>query len=236
MTTLGTYLLFSSLLPVIIRKWKSRTRTNLKGINAFTLSQLSFRLNDLKWVLATIAMLIALSAGAIAGGFAFKNNAVTSIDQERLYDATLYNPSTAEEEILKSLSLTEQLSYRFKMDDQFIYYAEEELVENPPLIVDWIDYKQKRPGPLPEKMETDETGYPILPDDWMTALETINPAFATTRLARMVPLESFEKTGGEEIAIVLARTDKFQNYIPEWQHSTACSFQHLHSCRPALIQ
>lgn len=217
MTTLGTYLLFRSLLPVIIRKWKSRNRANLKGINAFTLSQLSFRLNDLKWVLATIAMLIALSAGAIAGGFAFKNNAVTSIDEERLYDATLYNPGTAEEEILKSLPLAEELSYRFKMDDQFIYYAEEELLAAPPLIVDWIDYQQKRPTPLPEKLEIDEAGYPILPDDWMTALETINPAFATTRTARIVPLETFEKTGGEEISIVLARTDKFQSYIPEWQ-------------------
>lgn len=217
MTTLGTYLLFRSLLPLIIRKWKSRNRANLKGINAFTLSQLSFRLNDLKWVLATIAMLIALSAGAIAGGFAFKNNAVTSIDQERLYDATLYNSGTAEEEILNILPLVEQLSYRFKMDDRFIYYPEEELVENPPLIVDWIDYQQKRPAPLPEKLEIDEAGYPILPDEWMTALETINPAFATTRTARIVPLETFEKTGGEEISIILARTDKFQSYIPEWQ-------------------
>lgn len=216
-TTLGTYLLFVSLLPIIVRKWKNSKRVNLKGINAFTFSQLSFRLNELKWVLATIAMLIALSAGAIAGGFAFKNNAVTSIDEERLYDAALYNPGAAEEEVLATIPLEEQLSYRFKMDDEFVYYVQEELAAHPPLIVDWISYETKRPEPLSDNFETDEGGYQMLGDDWMTALETINPAFSTLGMPRVVSKESFDQVDREEISIVLARSENFSRYLGQWQ-------------------
>lgn len=217
MTTLGTYLLFRSLLPMIIRKWKNNKTANLKGINAFTLGQLSFRLNELKWILATIAMLIALSAGAIAGGFAFKNNALTSIDEERLYDATLYNPGATEEQILKTVPLVERLGYRFKMDDEFMYYVQEELNANPPLIVDWISYDRKRPDSLPQMLEVNEDGYQILPDDWMTAFQMINPAFADSRSTQIVSLETFNQINQEEIFITIARSDNFSGYIPEWQ-------------------
>lgn len=216
-TTLGTYLLFVSLLPIIIQKWKGKKALNLRGLNSFTFSQLSFRLNELKWVLATIAMLIALSAGAISGGFAFKNNAVTAINEERLYDAALYNPGAAEEEVLDAIPLEEQSSYRFKADDEFVYYVLEELNANPPLIIDWITYQTKRPDLLPEKLEVDESGYQIIGDDWMTALDTINPAFSTLGTFRIVSKESFEQMNGEEISIVLARSENFSRYLEQWQ-------------------
>lgn len=216
-TTAGTYLLFASLLPIIVRKWKNNKKMNLKGLNSFTFSQLSFRLNELKWVLATIAMLIALSAGAIAGGFAFKNNAITSIDEERLYDAALYNPGKAEEEILAAIPLEERLSYRFKMDNEFVYYVQEELAANPPLIVDWISYETKRADPLPPNIEMDEGGYQMLGDVWTTALETINPGFSTLGMPRIVSKKAFEQVDAEEIAIVLARSDHFSRYLAQWQ-------------------
>lgn len=216
-TTLGTYLLFASLLPIIVRKWKRNKKMNFKGLNSFTLSQLSFRLNELKWVLATIAMLIALSAGAIAGGFAFKNNAVLSVDEERLYDAALYNPGDAEEEVLETIPLEERLSYRFKMNEEFIYYVEDELAANPPLIVDWVSYETKRPGPFPDNLKIDEDGYQDLGDQWTMALETINPAFSTLGRHRIVSAEAFEQVEAEEITIVLARSDKFSRYIEQWQ-------------------
>lgn len=216
-TTIGTYLLFISLMPIIVRKWKRNKALNFKGLNAFTFAQLSFRLNELKWVLATIAMLIALSAGAIAGGFAFKNNALLSVDEERLYDAALYNPGEAEEEVLKMIPLEERLSYRFKMDEEFVYYVQDELEANPPWIVDWISYRTKRPDPLPENLEIDEGGYQNLGDDWTTALETINPAFSTLGMHRLVSTEAFERVDAEEITIVLAKSEGFSRYIEEWQ-------------------
>lgn len=71
-TTAGTYMLFGSLLPVIIKKLKSNKKRSEKGLNAFTFAQLNFRINSLTKVLATVAMLVALGAGAISGGMAFK--------------------------------------------------------------------------------------------------------------------------------------------------------------------
>src|SRR5690606_2506461 len=153
-------------------------------------------LTDLKWVLATIAMLIALSAGAIAGGFAFKNDAFTSIEKEWHYDAILYNPGIAEEQVLQSVTLAETLHYRFKMDDQFLYFSQSELAADPPLVTDWATYETIRPGPLPANIEMGEDGYQLIPDNWVAALDTINPAFAGTRTAQILSLEDFEKTAG----------------------------------------
>ena len=72
-TTAGTYMLFASVLPLIIKKLKSNKNYSEKGLNAFTFAQLNFRINSLTKVLATVAMLVALGAGAISGGMAFKN-------------------------------------------------------------------------------------------------------------------------------------------------------------------
>lgn len=215
-TTLGTYLLFAGLLPIIVRKWKKNKTANFKGLNSFTSGQLSFRLSSLKWVLATIAMLIALSAGAIAGGFAFKNDAFTSIDKYWQYDATLYNPGSEETAILNSIPLEEQLSFRMKMDDEFVYFAHEELNASPPLINDWITYEIVRPDPLPENLQI-EDGYQIVPDQWLTALDTINPALVGIKYARIIPLAEFERINEDEISIVLARTDDFSAHMPKWQ-------------------
>ncbi|MGI2326737.1 FtsX-like permease family protein [Planococcus sp. YIM B11945] len=215
-TTLGTYLLFVSLLPIIVKRWKKNKKLNLKGINAFTFSQLSFRLNDLKWFLATIAMLIALSAGAIAGGFAFKNDALLAVDENLLYDAVLYNPGAAEAKVLKTVPLIEQKQYHLKMDDEFIYFNQQELEAHPPLINDWIDYKIKRPGALPEILPVDESGYQILSDEWTQALETINPALAYLLPSRIVPSEAYGQIEQKEIAVVLARTEYFSKYVEQW--------------------
>lgn len=215
-TTLGTYLLFGALLPIIVRKWKKNKTANFKGLNSFTSGQLNFRLSSLKWVLATIAMLIALSAGAIAGGFAFKNDAFTSIDKYWQYDATLYNPGVAERAVLDSIPLQEQLSFRMKMDDEFIYFAHEELNATPPLIRDWMTYEIVRPGPLPANLEIGDD-YQIVPDYWLAALDTINPALVGTKYSRIVSLEEFDRINEEEISIVLARTDDFSAHMQRWQ-------------------
>ncbi|WP_033542947.1 FtsX-like permease family protein [Planococcus sp. CAU13] len=215
-TTLGTYLLFTALLPNIVRNWKRNKRANFKGLHSFTSGQLNFRLSSLKWVLATIAMLIALSAGAIAGGFAFKNNAFTSIDEYWQYDATLYNPGAAETAVLNSIPVDEQLTFRMKLDDEFMYLVQEELNASPPLIRDFVTYEVVRPDPLPEKLDIVD-GSQIISDQWFTALYAINPALEGTKSTRIVPLEEYELAEGEEISILLARTDDFSAYIGEWQ-------------------
>ncbi|MFP3513394.1 ABC transporter permease, partial [Peribacillus sp. SIMBA_075] len=73
-TTVGTYLLFISLLPVLVQALKRNQKLNDQSLNAFTLAQLRFRVNNLTKILGTVAMLIALGVGAMAGGLAFQKN------------------------------------------------------------------------------------------------------------------------------------------------------------------
>lgn len=61
---------------LLLLKVKSNKKRSEKGLNAFTFAQLNFRINSLTKVLATVAMLVALGAGAISGGMAFKNNVI----------------------------------------------------------------------------------------------------------------------------------------------------------------
>src|SRR5699024_6195935 len=58
-TTAGTYLFFEAFFPLFVKKLKANKTRNEKGLNAFTFSQLNFRINSLTKLLATVAMLIA---------------------------------------------------------------------------------------------------------------------------------------------------------------------------------
>ncbi|KKI90034.1 hypothetical protein WQ54_23210 [Bacillus sp. SA1-12] len=218
MTTLGTYLLFDSIVPLVVQRLKENKHKRLKGINSFTYSQLSFRINELKRVLATIAMFIALSAGAISGGFAFKNNVLPTVDKEVIYDMTLYNPDALESTVIHSIPFTEKHHYRFKFDEEFNYYLYEDLVKNPPLIEDFITYQIRRAGnlPLPEKLPI-ENSFQILPEDWYMALETINPAMFSMRSNKIVSIEDYKNIPQKEVIVVLGKTENFQDYLAQWK-------------------
>ncbi|MDU9433923.1 ABC transporter permease, partial [Escherichia coli] len=118
--TSGTYMLFGTFLPLIIKKLKSNKKRTEKGLNAFTFAQLNFRINSLTKVLATVAMLVALGAGAISGGMAFKNNVMLTVDGFAIYDVGIHNPTAEEKKILDGITFKEKNEYRYKTDDKFV--------------------------------------------------------------------------------------------------------------------
>ncbi|WP_157349858.1 FtsX-like permease family protein, partial [Bacillus sp. EE-W1] len=124
--TSGTYMLFGTFLPLIIKKMKSNKKRTEKGLNAFTFAQLNFRINSLTKVLATVTMLVALGAGAISGGMAFKNNVMMNVDTLAIYDVTIHNPTTEEKKILNGITFKEKNEYRYKTDDKYVYYVKED--------------------------------------------------------------------------------------------------------------
>lgn len=79
-------------------------------------------------------MLIALGAGAISGGMAFKNNVIKSADKFEIYDTVIYNPTAEEMKILNDIPFKDKNEYRYKTDDQYIYYLKAELEKNRPFI------------------------------------------------------------------------------------------------------
>lgn len=114
--TAGTYLLFMAFIPTLIDVLLKNRKIKEKGLNVFTLSQLSFRVKELTKVLVTVAMLIALSAGAISSGMAFKNNAKFIAEDIDYYDVVLNNPTAQENSIIGKIDAKEKLEYRYKKD------------------------------------------------------------------------------------------------------------------------
>lgn len=114
--TAGTYLLFMAFIPTLIDVLLKNRRIKEKGLNVFTFSQLSFRVKELTKVLVTVAMLIALSAGAISSGMAFKNNAKFIAEDIDYYDVVLNNPTAQENSIIGKIDAKEKLEYRYKKD------------------------------------------------------------------------------------------------------------------------
>ncbi|MGF9963644.1 FtsX-like permease family protein [Bacillus rhizoplanae] len=227
-TTAGTYMLFASVLPLIIKKLKSNKKRSEKGLNAFTFAQLNFRINSLTRVLATVAMLIALGAGAISGGMAFKNNVMMTVDGFAIYDTAIHNPTAEEKKILDGITFNEKNEYRYKVDDKFVYYLKEDLEKNPPLVHEGKGKesfgKFKRvSGELPvgaissygqEKVEQAVA----IPEEWDEALRNIQPFYLyRDHTMKIVDQKMYNEVQGKEGIAFIGKTDNFIAHKDEWK-------------------
>jgi len=229
-TTAGTYMLFGSLLPVIIKKLKSNKKQNEKGLNAFTFAQLNFRINSLTKVLATVAMLVALGAGAISGGMAFKNNVMILADIY-IYDSVVHNPTDEEKKILDSITFIEKAEYRYKVDDKYIYYVKEDLEKNRPLVKDIANMKSKKDivhtkkvsaelpvGAVSKEMNEKEENAKVLPAEWDEAFRTIQPFYVHKKHAiKIVDQKIYDGINSKEGIAFIGKTDDFLAYKIEWK-------------------
>ncbi|CAG9611266.1 Bacitracin export permease protein BceB [Bacillus rhizoplanae] len=227
-TTSGTYMLFASVLPLIIKKLKSNKKRSEKGVNAFTFAQLNFRINSLTRVLATVAMLVALGAGAISGGMAFKNNVMLTVDGFAVYDTAIHNPTAEEKKILDGITFNEKNEYRYKVDDKFVYYLKEDLEKNRPLVRAGIGKenfgKFKRvSGELPvgavsrNSQEMAEQAVAI-PKEWDEALSSIQPFYLYRNQAiKIVDQKMYNDVQGKEGIAFIGKTDDFIAHKDEWK-------------------
>ncbi|PEQ06313.1 FtsX-like permease family protein [Bacillus toyonensis] len=220
--TVGTYMLFGSLLPVMLNKIKSNKKCREKGLNAFTFAQLNFRVNSLTRVLATVAILVALGAGGIACGMAFKNNVLKSTDKGKIYDSVVHNPTAEEKKILSSILFQEKLVYRYKVDDKYVYYIKEELEKNRPLVADRENRKTMK---VSEKFPVDAF---VLSGSWYTdkgetkqwkdAFRNIQPAYMyPDHEMKIVDQNIYDRMKGEESTVFIGKTDEFGTYLKEWK-------------------
>jgi len=229
--TSGTYLLFITFLPLIIARMKRNKKRTEKGLNAFTYAQLNFRVRALTKVLATVTMLIALSAGAISGGMAFKNNVAIMVEGTSYYDLTLHNPTEQEQALLAKISLDLQQSYHYKKKDKAIYYLKDELVKNPPRILVFGDRKEygKTQFPIAELPSGSEFGgtegnesAPSMPFEWRNAMDVVEP-FYVHRDHRIIiaDQQTYGRIQGEEGVALLVKSNKFESYLTEWKQLDA---------------
>ncbi|MEN0648023.1 ABC transporter permease [Caldifermentibacillus hisashii] len=228
-TTAGTYLFFESVFPLFVKKLKENKTYNEKGLNAFTFAQLKFRINGLTKVLATVAMLIALGAGAISGGMAFKNNVIKSADKFEIYDTVIYNPTAEEMEILNDIPFKDKNEYRYKTDDQYIYYLKAELEKNRPFI--YVENGGKYTGKL-KRVSGDlplgavsndgqdiDKNTKVIPDEWVTALRAMQPTYLDylDKTIKIVDIKMFNEIQGKEGIVFIGKTEDFAAHTQEWK-------------------
>ncbi|WP_411502753.1 FtsX-like permease family protein [Brevibacillus centrosporus] len=225
-TTVGTYLLFIALLPAFMKLLKQNQKLNDQKLNAFTLAQLHFRVNNLTKVLATVAMLIALGVGAMAGGLAFQNNVALIANVARVYDVTLQDPALEDTEALKTMSVEEQLTYRYKIDDNAISYVKEDLLAHPPLISSnsMTEYRRdsqpiRVSAQLPAGISsTSGKDSEPIPEQWEQAIrnEFISSySMLGDRQIQIVDQSTFAAMKGNEHTLLLAKVDDFLKYKPQ---------------------
>ncbi|MBK5427520.1 FtsX-like permease family protein [Bacillus sp. TH30] len=226
--TLGTYMLFASFLPIIINKLKANKNRSEKGINAFTFAQLSFSINSLTKVLATVAMLVALGAGAISSGMALKNNVTNMVESAEYYDVEIKNPTAEEKKILDSITFKEKNEYRYKVDEQFIYQLKEDLERNRPLTRTRKDENSSRFVPvsrelivgavLSHRQEKNEDNTNVIPEEWGNVLRSLQKTYMNpSQKIQIVDQKMYDGIQGKEEIIILGKTDNFITYKEEWK-------------------
>ncbi|WP_267379785.1 ABC transporter permease [Bacillus sp. GM_Baccil_2] len=223
--TSGTYMLFVTFLPLFIKKLKSNKHRTEKGLNAFTFAQLNFRINSLTKVLATVAMLVALGAGAISGGMAFKNNAMQAVDDISIYDVTIHNPTAEEKKILDGITFKEKGEYRYKTDDKYVYYLKEDLEKNPPFIMNFNSIKERKVKKASEELPvgaisrfSQEKSDNVIPQEWDIAFHSLEPLYVhPNQTIKIVDQKMYVGLKGAEGAVVIGKTDDFLTYKKEWK-------------------
>ncbi|MDK3015356.1 ABC transporter permease [Bacillus sp. RB3] len=209
--TFGTYLLFGTFLPLLIKKFKNNKNQIGKGLNAFTFAQLSFRMNSLTKILATVAMLVALGVGAIAGGMAFKNNVLPLTEIIQPYDVVIHTPTIEEKKLLNTITFKEKKEYHYKTDGTFVYYVKEELEPNRPIIPDYSNNSRKV---VSESLQTGE----ILSEEWQKAFSFIQPPYVSQKQKiNIVNKKSYDHIQANEGIVLLGTSDGFLRYKEKWK-------------------
>ncbi|EJR04803.1 MULTISPECIES: ABC transporter permease [Bacillus cereus group] len=229
-TTLGTYFIFSSLLPLFVMKIKGNKKRNETGLNSFTYAQLRFRVTSLSRVLGTVAMLIALGAGAMTAGMAFQKNVGIMTDFSRVYDVVIHDPNEQDKAALKEMEIVEESKYKYKVDGEAVYYLRNDLTEKPPLISDHFDTKTlKEPArkrvaepltePVYSALEAPEVvnKLPRMPKDWEDAvvreIQITHNQF-NGKPVRIADEEYYKGIQGTEHTVTLAKVDDMKKYKP----------------------
>ncbi|MBD2847724.1 ABC transporter permease [Paenibacillus sp. IB182496] len=213
MTPLGTYLLFMTWLPRLVRR-AGRSDRRLAGIRAFTNGQLAFRVRDLSRMLATTALLVALGTGAIAGGIAFLNDAYLKARQSGQYDIVLENPDPQQLELLRAVTFEERHELRVKREDAVAWVAradlEAMLAHTPPVLEDGTVLEEALPG---GQQAITWTSHP----QWRQLLSGVLPASALgADEIRLADNSYFGAIGTAATTVWFGRSDDFLAYTDIW--------------------
>ena len=96
--------------------------------------QLQFRVSSLAKILGTVTMLIGLGVGAMAGGMSLQKNVILTAERMSGYDITIHDPEAEDYKAMEKMKIVDKKQYKYKVNNEAVYYLKEELLENPPLL------------------------------------------------------------------------------------------------------
>ncbi|MBU5363316.1 FtsX-like permease family protein [Enterococcus raffinosus] len=141
---LGTYFVFHSILIFVLDLLKRRDSIALKKLNNFTLSQLSFRIQDYTRILSMVAMLFALALGAITVGLGFHNEIMKMTEATSAYDLVLNNGQNFSAAELEKITPTSDAVYQQKEDNETVYYDRSQFDQAPLKVKEFAASRQTK--------------------------------------------------------------------------------------------
>ena len=202
----GTYFTINSFVTAVIVMLKKNTKYSQKGLNNFTLSQLSFRINDYTKILSMVAMMFALALGAITVGLGFNNQIDNVVNGQNYYDVQLTNPNAAQQKRLKSLSIEKKDTYNYKVDGQKVYYRASEFKQQP------VGYAQMNTKTMQFKLRTSND--PQKNSNARYELMNTRMPDQRTMEASFVSDQAYEAINAKQTTSVLVKTNSFKTNLP----------------------
>lgn len=125
---LGTYFLFNAFFGWVITLLRQNSKIRNRGLNNFTLAQLSFRIKDYTKMLALVAILFALALGAITVGIGYQSEIPEMAETMAPYDVVLNQPNQEALRLTKDLKgVKATANYDVKEDAKAVYYRATQL-------------------------------------------------------------------------------------------------------------
>lgn len=217
--TPGTFLFFSALFPTIVASLKNWDWYSKRKLKVFTLSQLSFKASSLTRVLGLVAMLIALSLGAVTVGQSF-SSFLGDMLKMNPNDVVSYNPTTEIKDEIAKLDVKDQKIYHVKIGDDAVYYNSEEFVKQSlevPQIEAGGSIDFSRPNKQVSQFKinhsydySDQDNFDIV-----NALMFLNDNYGGAQMGshKILSARDFEKITGQENEVLVVRSNDFQKDI-----------------------
>lgn len=201
----GTYFTINSFITAIIVMLKKNTKYSQKGLNNFTLSQLSFRINDYTKILSMVSIMFALALGAITVGLGFNNQIDNVVNGQNYYDVQVTNPNSAQQKRIKELNIEKKDIYNYKTSGKTVYYRSSEFKKQPlgyaQMNMNTMYFKLKHSSnPAKNESANYELMNTRLPESRMLATKFVSDA-------------QYSAIKGKETTTVLVKTNSFKNNL-----------------------
>ena len=206
---LGTYLVFRSVIVLILTLLKKSDAIALKKLNNFTLSQLNFRIREYTQMLSLVSMLFALALGALTVGLGFRNEIPKMAKGITSYDLVLNNAQKVDQQKVDDLHPTLDVRYRQKEDDAAVYYIQEEFDKDPLIVTISGETNPKNPyrsltgkAIAAELTEQDELRNFELPDQ-------------RAKEIKLISASAFEQVKAPETTLQVIQVKDFEAIFPK---------------------